>query len=291
MLEKNGITNCDCQDNNHSDLNKIFEKIKILTDPSEKYNFENLTILDIINLLIMSENLFKNLFQYFSSYILNLRFNLNKKLINFEKNFRFFSFNSEINLLVYLASKTNYIYYFNPKLKEFFDFQTVFQLLDKTYFDNDTVMSEVKLNMISCFTKIRLMIDFSVCPIYTVKDIMNLNPLVRKMILTNIKEEKSINLEYIENKKFNFFDRILKIISNYLTVKKKSMNDYLILQELYLIYKIFSKYNLLTKDQITRLCSINDDVISNFSNERKYVVKSLNHNKNELINEILSILN
>ena len=77
------------------------------------------------------------------------------------------------------------------------------------------------------------------------------------------------------------------MIENSLDVKNKPMSYYFIFFQLFSFCKIFAKFNLLNKEQINRICSINEEIILNFSIERKLMPKSSNKKDEESKYELL----
>lgn len=282
------LPSCDCEDPIHNEQKSVFEKLKLVLNDSS--HFENLSTLHLINLLFLSELVFKNLFQHFSNYIDKLKLDLKKQFFLFDPNIGFSSFNYALRAISSLVNTSKHLYYFPKVLKNFFEFEFIWRLLDRHQNTSKSVVI-IKNNMISCFRKITFLSDMAICPFFTVKDLMNINPLLRIMLQSNVKEEKSIFDSYVNNPNFDFIGSIINLINSLHSIRQKELSSYSIIARLYSFCKIFSKYNLLTKDQITRICFMNEEIINNFSEQRKFLLRSVNENKKEeIMKEVLSNL-
>ena len=68
--DNNGKINCNCDNSNHDYIRSIFRKLRGLTKKknfAEKYEFEGLTLVHVINLLTRDNKCFNNLFYFFTS--------------------------------------------------------------------------------------------------------------------------------------------------------------------------------------------------------------------------------
>ena len=66
------ITHCNCTNHNHNELRILFRKLKGLTKKKnfiDKYQFEGLTLVHVVNLLLKDNECFNNLFYSFSSHL------------------------------------------------------------------------------------------------------------------------------------------------------------------------------------------------------------------------------
>ena len=66
------ITNCNCTNHNHNDIRILFRKLRGLTKKKnflDKYDFEGLTLVHVINLLLRDNACFTNLFYSFSFHL------------------------------------------------------------------------------------------------------------------------------------------------------------------------------------------------------------------------------
>ena len=124
------------------------------------------------------------------------------------------------------------------------------------------------------------------------KDIMNLNPLIRLLLSSNITGDVKIINKYIKRdientKQLNFVDSLIIIIENFISNKLKHKELYIIIHKIYSMIKVLAKYNLLETQQIIKICRINDEVIFYFS-EHKLLIKHLERSeeRDKLFEEI-----
>ena len=281
---------CDCLDDNHKKNKSLFEKLSKLTEFTD-YNFPNLSLLHIINLLFKSEKTCKNLFHRFFSERDQLKKNINDPLFKISSNLTNQSdLANGLKTIFVLSNNIKFLPYFSEAIKLVFDFEFTKSLMQKHLKNISRSGWNFKLSLISNYRKIVFTNDFKICPYFTVSDMINMNPLTRLILIGNVLSDNQIVSKYLKKiDKIPYIDSIFNFIDILIHSPEKNIQIYKIFRYFYSIVKNFSKYYLLTKNQISRFCQINDEIIKIFVINRKNLFRSEMENKFKLINDFLGI--
>ena len=285
------IPECMCKHSNHDDMLTIIGKINQIVF-LDNYDFDNLIIIQMFNLIFISTESFNNLYLNFILVLDNLKKNLKKKDFNLDIHFQYNYLAFALNNFTTLINSIKHFYYFNNKVKNIFDIDFILDLFMKNVDNSIVNFWKFKAKVITIFHKVVFMSDFRLFPIFKVKDIMNLNPLIRLLLSSNITGDVKIINKYIKRdientKQLNFVDSLIIIIENFISNKLKQKELYIIIHKIYSMIKVLAKYNLLETQQIIKICRINDEVIFYFS-EHKLLIKHLERSeeRDKLFEEI-----
>ncbi len=141
--------------------------------------------------------------------------------------------------------------------------------------------------------------EFVNFPLLKVKDVVNMNPLMRLIITSNIKNNPRIYEMYLKKRyttktKLNenntsFIESLITILNRLVPLKINFNEKYIIIHQIYRIIKVFAKYNLLDSSNINKICSVNDDLLFRFTEYRDEIsVSQFSTYHIDKINEITS---
>ena len=138
------ITNCNCTNHNHNDIRILFRKLRGLTKKKNfinKYDFEGLSLVHVINLLLRDNACFTNLFYSFSSHLNEIIRKIKEESFYALEDYKFVNnFHLTCEILASFAEKNMSIYSTNHYMPE---------ELNPTLTRNITINSLNKLNTIN----------------------------------------------------------------------------------------------------------------------------------------------
>ena len=251
---------CQCQ--KHKDLKSIYKSIISLAHQSNRIRGFNLLIFS--NLLFLNEIYFRMIYKDFIVTQKSLLQEISMNDFHLSAYYGSGNYFCAIENFAALVKNIKFVNYHNEKLYEFFDFTFVYKLLNSDFNASTTSLWILKNNVLLIFRKIFVHKLFNFCPFLKISDIVNMNPLQRLLILSNINDNKAI-LRIIMSKEFNLIEIILRLIKKFIYLDDKAPDLAIgILKNLYSICKIFAKANLMTNEQIDKLCELNDELILDF---------------------------
>ena len=108
------ITHCNCTNHNHNELRILFRKLKGLTKKKnfiDKYQFEGLTLVHVVNLLLKDNACFNNLFYSFSSHLNEIIRKIKEESFYALEDYKFVNnFHLTCEILNFFAEKNMNIY-------------------------------------------------------------------------------------------------------------------------------------------------------------------------------------
>ena len=258
---------CSCK---HEDYLKVFQKLEKLTS-TVPFNFENLTLIQFLNMIIMSKKSFENAFHRLLLTLASLEnslLNLPKKDFDFEifiNNSPFMKALENISNLIqickgmfYSTDIINCQSYIFPLLQRKFNYKS---------FENIWIL---KKSLFSIYHKLEFRKDFEVLPILSYKDLSNLNPFQRAMYSEYIQFYPELQERYFVNKSenTNYVDVLLRTIEKYKNIKYKGSHAYEILRIIFSECKKIVRFNKFSYDQCMKFYALNDEIIYNSINNK-----------------------
>jgi len=297
-VKSDEIPECMCVHSNHDDIISILKKMNYIFF-LEEYDFLDIMQVQLFNLIFKSKESFDNLYSNFMINLNRLKIKLKEKLFSLDLNFEFKGISFAIKNFSTLINNLKYFYYFDPKLKDFFDNEFIIDLLKKKFDYNMQNIWRLNANVITIFRKAVFLSEFVNFPLLKVKDVVNMNPLMRLIITSNIKNNPRIYEMYLKKRyttktKLNenntsFIESLITILNRLVPLKINFNEKYIIIHQIYRIIKVFAKYNLLDSSNINKICSVNDDLLFRFTEYRDEIsVSQFSTYHIDKINEITS---
>jgi hypothetical protein len=297
-VKSDEIPECMCVHSNHNDIISILKKMNYIFFLDE-YDFLDIMQVQLFNLIFKSKESFQNLYSNFMINLNRLKMKLKEKLFSLDTNFEFKGISFAIKNFSTLINNLKYFYYFDPLLKDFFDNEFIIDLLKKKFDYNMQNIWRIKANVMTIYRKAVFLSDFVNFPLLKVKDVVNMDPLMRLIITSNLKNNPKIYENYLKKRyttktKLNanqtsFIESIITILNRLVPLKINFNEKYIIIHQIYAIIKVFAKYNLLDSSNINKICSVNDDILFRFTEYRDEIFTSqFSTYHTDKINEILS---
>jgi hypothetical protein len=114
---------------------------------------------------------------------------------------------------------------------------------------------------------------------------LNLNPLMRMTICSNIKEDERVGKYLKKQNGVSCIDSVIYYLYKLNLINEKKVEIYGLFKSLFSICKVFVKYNMLDYIQTCRICAIIDQVVISFLLEKKKLSKLSSKVKDDLIDE------
>ncbi len=260
----NIIPKCSCK--MHSDYSTVLENfIKLFGNTNKKFNFEGSCINQFIKMLLLSEESFKNAFYNLDDIIPKISdeiLNNNFQIENYANNSHL---KKALEKIEFILASCKDLYYFGGKNNRLDCSKFIFKLLTtkdtSSSFTNNLIF---KKYLFEVYHKLTFRSDFEELPVFTEKDVYNLNPFQRIMLCNYInnfsyKKRYLDTNENAENK--NQIDYLLTIIENLKNLKQRTEEAYEILKIIYSELKRFIRYNQLSNEQLVKFFTLNDDLI------------------------------
>ena len=86
-------------------------------------------------------------------------------------------------------------------------------------------------------------------------------------MISSIEFEEKVS-KYVNDLNINYLSNIISSIESVISSQEKNISLYLILAKLYKMCEIFAKYSLFNHEQLSKLCSLNDNILSLFDEEK-----------------------
>ena len=153
--------------------------------------------------------------------------------------------------------------YFNDVIKDILTEKIYFKIMERRFDYKNRNIWQLKYFLTSIFHKFYILKDFAPYPNLKVHDIILLSPLQRILLLSSIESDHKMN-KYVNNLNYNFLNSILKSIESVINSPEKPNTFYSILAKLYKIVCIFAKLALFNHEQLTKLCSLNERILTIF---------------------------
>ena len=160
------------------------------------------------------------------------------------------------------------ICYFNDIIKNILNEKIFFKIMERKFDFKSRNIWQLKYYLTSIFCNFYVAKDFSSYPNFKIRDISLLSPLQRYILITNIENDTKIS-QYVNNLNMNYLNNILNSIECLLNSEEKSIIFHLILAKLYKICELFAKYSLFNHEQLSKLCQLNDQILTFYDEEKK----------------------
>jgi len=264
------VPTCDCD--KHLNVKDVFLNLNKIAIHYNLYEFENLSLTQMINLIFNSKKSFENIYKPYEIYLKKFRSDLLEDTFVFDPNIGFSVFSYANSNFSLFFTSIKYYYYFSNSIKKNFTSEYVLKCIE-TKGDSNSFWA-IKNNIFCIFRILSFLGDFSFCPFLKINDILNLHPLQRLLLASNVRDNPTIMNKYVNNLNFDLLKKSMDIIEKFCISKTKiNGNQIHIMKNLYSICKIYGKFNLFNNDTIIRFCEINDLVIHKLSEARKFLNK------------------
>ena len=157
--------------------------------------------------------------------------------------------------------------YFNNVIEEILSEKLYFRIMERKFDYKSRNIWQLKYYLTSIFHKFYIQKDFSSYPNLKVRDIVLLTPLQRILMISSIEFENKVS-KYVNDLNVNYLNNTISSIESVISSQEKNISLYLILAKLYKICEIFAKYSLFNHEQLSKLCSLNDNILSLFDEEK-----------------------
>ena len=281
---------CDCTDDNHKNSKLLIEALNKLSN-YQQYDFHDLSLLHIINMLFVSEQTFKYLYSNFITEknnfkeeiaILNLKFT--PQIVNNS------DFSTRLKNMYILSQKINNMYYFSDSFFQIYDSEFAETFLKYSLDSSNTRVWNLKKCYISGYLKMILNKEFVSFPQFNVYDIMNMNPLKRLLINNNVFKDTNVYTKYLNKKSKKFYIKSLfNMIEILLNYPEKNLHILEILKNIFTILYTFAKFYLLEDEEIIRFSVLNEKLIQTLASTRRTLFRSKKENKLNLLSDFLGI--
>ena len=281
---------CDCTDDNHKNSKFLIEALNKLSN-YEIYDFHDISLLHIINMLFVSEQTFKYLYSNliteknsFKEEIITLNLKFTPYIVNNS------DFSTRLKNLFTLSQKVNYMCYFSNSFFQVFDLDFAETLLKYGLDSSNIRVWNLKKCYISGYLKMVVKQEFSSFPEFNVYDFMNMNPLTRFMINNNVNKDIPVYSKYLNKKsKKMYIKTLFKMIEILLNYPDKNLHILEIIKNIYMILYTFSKYYLFEDDEIIRFSVLNEKLIQTLASSRRILFRSKKENRQNLLSDFLGI--
>jgi hypothetical protein len=296
---------CSCKNDLHRDTKNIYARVNAMEN-LKSLKFENINPVQAINMMTLSQHSFENVYTKMLQFLVRTRQTLEFPDFHFESNIAYSSFMLGLLNFKTLALQCKTLCHFTDYFKKTLESKFVYAFMEKKFDHRSENIWNLKLAVFTMFYTFIVKKDFVLLPNFTVRDMENMNPLHRVLMNTVARSKlKSQGSTVFSNDILEMNFTLIEKIKN---IKEKTPMTFEILNICYKIIKLFTKHNLLTSEQITKFCLINDDVIYKCTdlNEKHYddnilktqikmlipMIKSLKylvyyHNDGELYNSYL----
>ena len=281
------IPECSCQNETiHNSHKTMCEKIIDLIKDNNEFQIL-LHPIQFVNMLFISKNNFKLIFEDFENFVNNL--NNPDKLYNLGFFSKFHSIditNTNVykTLLIFekmiqKKARNNYIYYYNKEVINYFSFNVIknlFWALEQ--FPDEEKSYGILINKyLYLFHK--FYIDFLTQSLvkYKIKDLKNLSCLQRIIIFNKNQD--------IEKESEEIISFLLKYFKHIIYNGQSSFESIECIKEILGIFRKFICYNLINNDQMTQICI---NILKSFDYIRIIRNIYLNNNSNKNVNDIKS---
>ena len=157
--------------------------------------------------------------------------------------------------------------YFNDVIKNILTEKKYFKIMERKFDSKSRNIWQLKYYLTSIFHKFYIQRDFTSYPNIKVRDIILLTPIQRLLMISSIEFEEKVS-RYINDLNMNYLSNIISSIESVISSQEKNISLYLILAKLYKMCEIFAKYSLFNHEQLSKLCSLNDNILSLFDEEK-----------------------
>ena len=164
------------------------------------------------------------------------------------------------------------LYYFNDIIKNILN-ETIFnKILERKFDFKSRNIWQLKYFLSSIFWTFYICKDFSYFPNFKIRDIVLLSPIQRLIMVSNIETEIKVS-KYVNNLNENYLNNNLNSIEIMINSEEKSIIFLLILAKLYKICELFGKYSLFNHEQLSKLCQLNNIILTYFDEEKQNIDK------------------
>ena len=177
--------------------------------------------------------------------------------------------------------------YFNDVIKNILTEKIYFKIMERKFDSKSRNIWQLKYYLTSIFHKFYIQKDFSSYPNIKVRDIILLTPIQRLLMISSIEFEDKVS-KYVNDLNINYLSNIISCIEAVISSQEKNISLYLILAKLYKMCLIFAKYSLFNHEQLSKLCSLNDNILSFIDEEKPD--KDKDFLKLKIISPMLKIL-
>ena len=265
---QNYIKKCDdvlcerleCSDK-HENILTVYDKIAQLTN-EDNFQFEGLSGVQFLNMLLMSKKSFNNSFYTLFQAIENMKRDFpNKTTFNFNIYVNNSPFMKALEKFDNILLKFKYLFY-NEDLIDIR--KLIYLLLQKKFdFKSQENVWVLKKYLFYIFHKMTFRKNFEIIPFLSVPDILNFHPFQRMLYCEFIElfpQKKRIFTEGNDYQK-TLVEELLTTLEKYKNIKNKSEIAYEILRIIYSQIKKLVILNVFTIEEYMKLFNLNDDII------------------------------
>lgn len=283
----NNTFTCNCEHRNHLDIRILFRKLRSIVKKDNyftKYDFDNFTLVKLVNMITKAPISFDNIFHSFKD---KLNETYEKILfMNMEPNFSYlddFKFVNNFHLTcAILADYALHIHpplvYLRDDIKKLLTIEKYFTIMLSDFdFKNRTIWL-LKESLTHIFYTFYFSKDFAAYPNMKLRDLSLLTPIQRMTIISNIHKETKLN-EYINNINFNILSKTIKLIHKIIQTNETQEHVLKIYNKLYKICQTFAKFSFFNHKQVVSFCSTNNLILHSFYSQIKADKRSLSNQK------------
>jgi hypothetical protein len=254
------LGSCTCKHDLHKDTKNIYARINALEN-LKSLKLEKINPIQAVNMIVQSKHSFENIYSNMLLFLSRTKKQIDYPEFAFESNIAYSSFMLSLNNFKALAMQCKENCYINEYFTRILDTKFVYAFMEKKFDYKSENIWNLKLAVFTMFYKFVIKRDFVTLPNYTVQDMENMNPLQRILLNSVVKEKLNCLNNTILDKENDIIEMNFILIEKIKNIKEKSHTSFEILKICYKIIKMFTKFNLLTPEQIIKFTLINDDVI------------------------------
>ena len=258
--DSKNVPECSCTEKSHNHKNDILYYFSKIQDSAK--NFENLTSTQIFNILFSSDELIKNLLPNFDNSHTEIVKELALDNIELNSKIQFTDFATTIKVFAKIAFECKIKKkYLSLSVKKYFSLELLNSILKKK-FDNDEVgIINFRSNLFDCVHKFYIDSDFAMVPKLKVFDFINMSPLQRSLIISNIRNVGNFSKTYLgENN--NIIDNLLNSLLSFSRANFTKLAGYENLFRLTIIIKKFAKFGMITNKQKQEYCIYIEEIFA-----------------------------
>ena len=255
------IPQCNCKEEIHAEKNNLIRQMNELSKKSD-LNFYNLIETQIVNIIFGSSKTFDLLFKSLDKNIIELNSLLQEQNLVLDSSHIYSGFSWALQNIANIKSITYNYFYFVPIFVNIITPNFVLDFLCKKFDYKSIPVWSIKFNLIQIYTNLIFEREFSTLPDFNFIDIINLSPLHRLLMISNIHNYSNIS-EFI-------FDYEQPLSEN-IKYKKIEFNK---------AYKNVAKHK-------NKIASNSELIDNNFNNDNEIINENRNYNNyNNLISNI-----
>jgi hypothetical protein len=265
---------CNCPSQSHKDIKIIMGYINKFLNP-EKTSLKGYSTTQLFNIFFKSESSFRNIFSSFFAEYVDFQNKLKNSDFEFDKKINVSNFYWFLGNISEFTKKLNSFYYLDPKIRELISVNFICALLDKKIIDNSNIFTLIQ-NILKTFQKFTLSSAFENFPKFKFMDITNFSPFQRLLLAAEAKNNQNFMKLFLDNKSstdFLIIDKYIHLFESLIRMRFDKQEGLVILVYITSMLKKFSKFYLLSYEQIVKFSSLIDDLFYYITNFNKKLEK------------------